>query len=206
MPLYTLKLNLSLQVLFIFFGFSFSGATSLASESETIVVLPSITVIGIQKSDNTFTQVSEVEWDESNDRSVVKERDGSFTAKSTTNPYNLKSLIVSLGSPLVNLDIRYAKRSSSMTADGRLVFNKLVEALEYLDEGTRLELIPTRDASSKSNDALMQRRLDELLRLISSKNNIGVEVKPSQINRTLPESTVGTSDLWRIKFRQIRAL
>ena len=204
MPLHTLKLNLSLSSLFVLVICFITSPLLLASESEGSVVLPSITVFGIKKSDDTFVQVSEVEWGEFDDKSVTKENDGSYTARSTTNAYDLKSLIVSLGSPIVNIDISYAKRSSSMTADGRLIFNNLVEALRHLDDGTRLEITPTRDNSNTKD--IMQRRLDELLRLISDRHDIAVVVKPSLSNQAYQPSSSGRSDLWRIKLRQIRAL
>ncbi len=181
---------------------------SFGSDSEAGTVVPSMTVFGIKKADDSYTQISEVEWHQSNDESIAKESDGSYTVKSTTNSYSLKKLMGSLGRPLVNIDLRYAKRSSSMTADGDLTFKKLVEALGYLDDGARIHLIPIVDDSSSAARVLMERRLEELLRSIKVELEVNLIVKPYEVrnrNASKPGKVkTGTSDLWRIKIQQQR--
>lgn len=173
-----------------------------------------MTVFGIKKADETYTQISEVEWHQSDDESVAKESDGSYTVKSTTNSYSLKKLMVSLGRPVVNVDLRYAKHSSSMTADGDLTFNKLIEALGYLDKGARVQLTPIVESSSSSARSLMQRRLVEIQRSLLASLDIDLVVKPSKVRQqkvqkqNTHKATKGKvmgSDLWRIEVQQLRA-
>lgn len=181
---------------------------ALGSDSEVETVVPSMTVFGIKEDDDSYTQISEIEWHQSNDKSITKESDGSYTVKSTTNSYSLKKLMISLGRPVVNVDLKYAKRSSSMTAEGGLFFKKLVEALGYLDDGARVNLTPVVDGSSSAARALMQRRLDELLRSIQAELDVKVTVKPHKVRNqnTQKSSKIGTatSDLWRIRIQQQR--
>lgn len=181
---------------------------SFGSDPEAGAVVPSMTVFGIKKADDTYTQISEVEWHQSNDESIAKESDGSYTVKSTTNSYSLKKLMVSLGRPVVNVDLRYAKRSSSMTAEGDLTFKKLVEALGYLDDGARIHLTPIVDGSSSAARVLMQRRLEELLRSIEVELEVNIIVKPYKVRNQNAEKSskikAGTSDLWRIRVQQQR--
>jgi len=181
---------------------------AFGSDPEAETVVPPMTVFGIKKADDTYTQISEIEWHQSNDKSITKESDGSYTVKSTTNSYSLKKLMISLGRPVVNVDLRYAKRSSSMTAEGRLIFKKLVEAIGYLDDGARIHLTPIVDGSNSAARVLMQRRLDELLRSIQVKLDVNIIVKPHKVrNKNAEQSSKinsGTSDLWRIKIQQQR--
>ncbi len=181
---------------------------SFGRDSEAETVVPPMTVFGIKKADDTYTQISEVEWHQSNDESITKESDGSYTVKSTTNSYSLKKLMISLGRPVVNVDLRYAKRSSSMTAEGDLIFKKLVEALGYLDEGASIHLTPIVDGSSSGARVLMQRRLEELLRSIRVELDVNITVKPHKVRHQNTEKSrkisSGTSDLWRIKIQQQR--
>jgi len=182
---------------------------SFADESEAAMVLPSMTVFGIKKADDTYTQVSEVEWHYSNDKSIVKESDGSYTVKTTTNPYSLQKLMVSLGRPVVKIDLRYAKRSSSMTADGDSTFNKLVDALKHLGGGARVELTPTVDGASSGARALMQRRLEELVRSVRAELDVDIIVKPHKVqyskSKRSSKAKVSTFDLWRIRIQQLRS-
>ncbi len=186
-----------------------SSQLVLANDSEGETVVPPMTVFGIKKADDTYTQISEIEWHQSNDKSISKESDGSYTVKSTTNSYSLKKLMISLGRPMVNVDLRYAKRSSSMTAEGNLTFKKLVEALGYLDEGARIHLTPIVDGSSSAARVLMQRRLEELLRSIQLELDVNLVVKPHKVRNQNAEKpskiNSGTSDLWRIKIQQQRS-
>lgn len=181
---------------------------ALGGDSGEATVVPPMTVFGIKKDDDTYTQISEVEWHQSNDKSIAKESDSSYTVRSTTNSYSLKKLMVSLGRPVVNVDLRYAKHSSSMTAEGGLTFKKLIEALGYLDDGARIHLTPMVDSSSSAARVLMQRRLDELLRAIQGELDVDIVVKPykirSQGDGKLSKIKSGTSDLWRIRVQQQR--
>jgi len=175
-------------------------SSPLRAEDQVERVLPSMTVFATRKSDNTFAQNSEVEWDSSADSSIKIEADGSYTAKSTTNPYSLKSLIASLGSPRVNIDISYAVNSVSMTADGRSALATLIESLSYLDSGTKIRLTPARERESATRK-LTQRRIDVLSKTLARDTNVDVHVTSSKV---LSDATSDTrrSDIWRIQIQR----
>lgn len=156
---------------------------SICAETEEAArVLPSVTVFASRNSDNKVVYRSEVEWHLSNDPTITRAQDGTYTAGDTTKPYSLKSLFVSLGSPAVNFNISYAKNSTSMTADGRSVFSTLIEALVLLDEGTTVLLTP--NTSSQSNKTIMQRRVDSLRETLVNSKGINLEVTPSKTLKT----------------------
>jgi len=159
-----------------------------------------MTVFATRKPDNTFVQNSEVEWDGSADSSITIEADGSYTAKSTTNPYSLKSLIASLGSPAVNIDISYAVNSISMTADGRSALATLVESLGYLDSGTKIRLTPvwTRESVTLK---LTQRRIEVLSKALTRDTDVDVRVTSSKV-LSGAASNARRSDIWRIQIQR----
>ena len=161
----------------LFFSLLFSHSICAETE-ETARVLPSVTVFATKGPDNKVAYRSEVEWHLSNDPTITRAQDGTYTAGDTTQPYSLKSLIVSLGSPAVNFNISYAKNSTSMTADGRSVFSTLIEALVLLDEGTTVLLTP--NTSSQSNKSITQRRVDFIRETLVNSNGINLKVTPSK--------------------------
>jgi len=178
----------------------FVVSSPLRAEDQVERVLPSMTVFATRKPDNTFVQNSEVEWDGSADSSITIEADGSYTAKSTTNPYSLKSLIASLGSPAVNIDISYAVNSISMTADGRSALATLVESLGYLDSGTKIRLTPvwTRESVTLK---LTQRRIEVLSKALTRDTDVDVRVTSSKV-LSGAASNARRPDIWRIQIQR----
>ena len=162
-----------------------------------------MTVYAFKNSDNTYTQMSEIAWVDSNDPTIIAEKDGSYSPSSVTNSYSLNMLLLSLGRPKINIDLGYAPGSTSMTADGALTATKLLESFKYLNEGDVLEITPTLEASNQANKQLMKRRLEELSRFLSRNLNAEFKFKPVKI---LKESNVNaaSSKTWRIQIRRAR--
>jgi len=167
------------------------------------IELPSMTVSARKNADNTYTQMSEIEWVDVNDRTIVAQIDGSYSPSSMTNSYSLNQLLLSLGRPKINIDLAYAAGSTSMTADGNLTVKKLLESVKYLNEGDILEITPTLEATNQANKQLMQRRLDELSGFLSRSLNVRFIFKPVKV---LSQSGVNaaSSKMWRIQIRRGR--
>jgi hypothetical protein len=163
--------------------------------------LPQMIVFASKNSDNTYTQISEVEWHDGNDVSIVAEKNGSYSPSSTTNSYSLNSLLGSLGRPIVNIDLGYASGSSSMTAEGTLTLKNLLEAFRYLEDGVSLELTPTLAASTGASKVLMQRRLEELLKALSRSSMVNLKIKQVAVQRRADKNH-SRSDRWRIQIRR----
>jgi hypothetical protein len=179
-----------------------SIAKSNADQNGSIE-LPSMTVYASKNSDDTYTQMSEVAWVDTNDPSIVVQKDGSYSPSSVTDSYSLNVLLLSLGRPKINIDLGYAAGSASMTADGNLTLTKLLESFEYLNEGDILEITPTLEASNQANKQLMQRRLEELSSAMSRSSNVEFKLKPVKVLR---QSSVNaaSSKMWRIEIRRTR--
>jgi hypothetical protein len=162
-----------------------------------------MTVYASKNSDNTYTQMSEIAWVDANDPTIVAQKDGSYSPSAVTNSYSVNLLLMSLGRPKINIDLGYAAGSASMTADGTLTVTKLLESTKYLNEGDILEITPTLEASNQGNKQLMQRRLEELSRVLSRSSNAEFKFKPVKILR---QSSVNaaSSKLWRIQVRRAR--
>lgn len=142
-------------------------------------VLPEMTVIAIKGDEGNIIQRSSVEWSESNDPSIVKEADGSYTVGATTNPYSLRSLMVSSGSPVVNVDLSYAQNSTSMSADGRSALQTLLESLSHFEEKVHIHLRPI-NTPYQADKAITQRRIDSL-RAIFQNRGINLKIVSAKI-------------------------
>jgi hypothetical protein len=167
------------------------------------IELPSMTVYASKNSDDTYTQMSEVAWVDTNDPTIVAQKDGSYSPSSATNSYSLNLLLLSLGRPKINIDLGYAAGSASMTADGKQTVTKLLESFKYLNEGDVLEITPTLEASNQANKQLMERRFEELSRVLSRRSKVEFRFKPVKILR---QSSVNaaSSKMWRIQIRRTR--
>jgi len=172
-------------------------SSAVRAQDEEVRVLPSVTVFATRGPDNEVTQRSEVEWDTSNDSTIKKESDGVYTVGDTTNPYSVKSLILSLGSPEVNFDIKFAKNSATMTADGRSMLSTLIDTLGHLDEGTTISLTPVNSAIQNSKN-ITQRRFDSLRGALLRNKKINVKFLPSEI-----KGSKSKLDEWRIKVKRV---
>lgn len=183
----------------LFFNFLFLQNVRAQSDDEA-QILPSMTVFAKRGPDNKLVETFEVEWHESNDPTIKKEFDGTYTAGHSTKPYALKSLISSLGSPAVNLDIRYAKNSVSLTADGSSALTKLIDALSSLDEGTSVRLTPI-NKPDQVNKSITQRRFDSLKAALMQSLGIDLKIMPSK--RFNPrDSKLKQANYWRIQVQR----
>ena len=172
---------------------------SVSLQAEEARVLAGITVIASSNADNTFTQRGEVKWQKNDDPTIKKERDGTYTAGDTTNSYSLKSLLVSLGSPAVNIDLSYARNSVSMTADGRAILKTLQESLEHLEEGTTIRLALINKPHQIGKD-VTKRRAEILRNTLSNNPNIKLKLAPNK--RFSGKAPKSASDLWRIQIQR----
>ncbi|MBL4670957.1 MAG: hypothetical protein JKX81_01755 [Arenicella sp.] len=179
-----------------------SIAKSNADQNGSIE-LPSMTVYASKNSDDTYTQISEIAWVDANDPTIIAQKDGSYSPSSATNSYSLNMLLLSLGGPKINIDLGYAAGSASMTADGTRTVTKLLESLKYLNEGDILEVTPTLEASNQANKRLMQRRLEELSRVLSWISKLEFKIKPVKILRQ-SNVNAASSKTWRIQIRRAR--
>jgi hypothetical protein len=152
--------------------------TQVNAEDKSSIELPSMTVFAVKNADNTFSEMSEVEWLDSNDLTIVPQNDGSYSPSSTTNSYSLNMLLASLGRPKVNIDFGYAAGSTSMTAEGALTITNLLESFKYLSSGAVLELTPTFEPSNRASKQLMQRRLEELSSTLARRSHVDFRIKP----------------------------
>ena len=201
MPLHTLNKKLRRPVgIVLCTCFLFMANASSATEESSETVLPSMTVFATKQPDNTFTQTSEVAWDIKNDPTITLEADGEYTAKSTTNSYSLKSLIVSLGRPTINIDIGYALNSVSMTAGGRSTLATLIESLRYLESGATLKLTYA-DALEAASKGVIQRRVDALREVLDRETHVKVNVISGKGLLDVAPTTKH-SDVWRIQIRR----
>ena len=193
-------LNKTLRV----FLYTLLASASLAKAHQHVSIeLPEMTVFATKKADNTYVQTSEVAWLDANDLSIVAESNGTYTATSTTQPYSLMAFLESLGRPRLNIDFGYAADSVSMTAEGNLALNTLLEALEYLRAGQTLEISPTFDGSKRANRVIMQRRLEVLRKTLEISGRVNFKVMPAKV---LVRNRAGAlqSDVWRVQFRRGR--
>jgi hypothetical protein len=163
--------------------------------------LPAMTVFAIKNADNTFKEISEVEWLDTNDLTIVVQKDGSYSPSSTTNSYSLNMLLASLGRPTVNIDLSYAAGSTSMTAEGALTIKNLIESFKYLGAEATLELTPTFEASNRVSKQLMQRRLEELKSTLARNSQVDFKIRPAKILR-LTGVYAASVELWRIQLRR----
>ena len=199
MPLHTLSKSIGIVLSTTLFLFLFLLPVGLlqADEQESLV-LPSMTVFANKKSDNTFTQRSEVAWVDANDPTIVHESDGTYTAKSTTNSYSLKTLLAALGSPTVNVDLNYASNSVSLTADGNRMLGTLVESFDYLSsDGAVVKLTPTLGTSEKASKKIMLRRLEVLVNTLATSTQVKLKVMPAKLLSGGTEKH-RLSEAWRI--------
>lgn len=201
MPLHTFN-NPLVAVLIYVLALFWQPFDSVLAEQQSGTVLPSMTVFGIRNSDNTFSQKSEVAWHDGNDPTIFRQTDGSYTAKSTTNPFSLKSLLASLGQPTLNVDLAYAPNSASMTAEGNLMLNTLLESFKYLNDDSSLQLTPTIAGSEQSNRRIMQRRLEVLSETLAMKAQVDIQLMPAKV-LTTEAPKFGGFETWRIQIRRI---
>lgn len=200
-PIYKRSLQNIREVLIALLFLNCLSGYSKPSKAEEVRILPPITVFATRKPDNTFVQRSEVEWHKSNDSTITKEVDGTYTARDTTNSYSLKSLIVSLGSPAVSIDISYAANSTSMTADGRLALATLIKSLGYLDKGTKIHLTPV-NKPYQTGKTITRHRVKMLRETLTQQNrDIDFKFMPSK-TLTGVASKSKRSDLWRIQIQR----
>ena len=186
----------SIRVIFVLF---LNCIFSLVVHAQQEQVLPTVTVIGSKGDGDSITQRSTVEWLESNDPTIVKESDGSYTVGATTDPYSLKSLILASGNPSVNIDLSYAKNSVSMTADGRSALATLLESLRYLGEGShQIQLTPL-NTPKQADKSITQRRVDSLKAIIQNRG-INLKVASSKILYGVDSKSKQTNN-WRIRIR-----
>lgn len=202
MPLHASKISLILtQAVSVILMLSLIPICTALAQEQAIVEIPSMTVFGIKKPDNSFTQFSEVEWHPSNDPTIVGEKDGSYTANSTTNSYSLKNLLEALGRPTVNIDLAYARNSVSMTAEGSLMLDTLHHAFRYLDNDITLELTPTVSGSDASSQKMTQRRLEVLLKSVERAANVSIKVLPAKVAKH-QQKQPSSLDLWRVRIQR----
>jgi len=178
----------------------------LNAEEPSALVLPPMTVFGIKKSDTNYTQRSEVAWNEANDATIVRQQDGAYTVKSTTSPFNLNTLLASLGSPTVNIDFGYAINSSSLNADGNSTLRNLLEALKYWGEEVTLQVTPTVSASDELSRSLMLRRLEVLKEMLVLHTHVTIKFAPVRTLRGDSKLRINQQagfDVWRIRVRRL---
>ncbi len=201
MPLHTFNNALVTVLTYVMVLFWLPYENVLA-EQQSGAVLPPMTVFGIRNSDNTFSQKSEVAWHDDNDPTIVRQTDGSYTAKSTTNPFNLTSLLASLGQPTLNIDLAYAPNSASMTAEGNLMLNTLLESFKYLSEDSSLQLTPTIAGSEQSSRRIMQRRLEVLSKTLAMNAQVDIKLLPAKVV-AIKAPKLGGFETWRIQIRRV---
>jgi len=173
---------------------------TLAQEQATIE-LPPITVFA-KRSNNSVSESSAVAWQNANDSTIIRENDGSYTASSVTNSYSIMAFLASQGRPTLNIDIGYAANSVSMTAEGHLIVNTLVEGLAYFDEGVSLELTPILKNTQQTTKTAMARRLEILRKELERNETLELKIMPPS-NRAIGAVKSATqSDIWRIKIRR----
>jgi len=213
-PLIALNKILSILLLVVFASFVIAALSIVprveaqtttnnanSANQKPVIELPPITVFATKGEGDTYTQTSEVAWDASNDLSISPEKDGSYTISSTTNSYNINTLLSSLGKPKVNVDFGYAANSVSMNAAGKSTLSALLDAFNYLDQDVTLEITPTIDPVGKNNAALMKRRLDVLRKVIERSSSI--DFKVGSIKTLGNSEKIGKpSQVWRIQVRR----
>ncbi len=204
MPLLTIKKTQKLVLRAALTPLVFIALAPLSkAEDEAALVLPPMTVFGTKNSDNSYTQTSAIAWQDANDLTISVEDDGSYTTKATTKSYSLKTLLVSLGRPRVNIDFAYAANSISMTAAGKMTLSTLLEAFGYLDSDVVLEVTPTFNDRTRGGNQLMQRRLDALRRVLERNTQVSIKVKSPKIV-TLDSATDKRSTTWRVQIRRMQ--
>jgi hypothetical protein len=171
---------------------------AVEAKEQPVTDLPPITVIANKSTNVSTKETAGREWHDNVDPTVVREKDGSYTVSSTTNAYNLKRLLTSLGGPKLNIDLHYASGSVSMTAEGNLTMSVLLESLKYLNEGGTIYLMPTMGSVTQKSKQLMNRRLEVLKNVFERTPEVKLKVMPAKVFR-VGEKPLARSDTWRVQ-------
>lgn len=202
MALHTLNRTIRILSPAAVFLFTFFAAANMVmAQAEATIELPPITVFAKKQADNSYVQTVAVAWQDANDPTIVRQKDDTYTASSTTNSYSIMAFLASDGRPALNIDIAYATNSVSMTAEGSSIVTTLIEGLAYFDQGVSLELTPFFNNAERASRIAMQRRLEILRKSLERNERVKLKIVPPK-NVASGAKAATQSDVWRVQIRR----